>query len=304
MYGASFLCFLACLIYLFYFAGRRVCQDVGKSNCMRSLPVGVFGLLSLSLTLRALWCALRWSYWKTSSNLDPRWMMVVLELPLLFQFSAFSAITLSWINVHGVVSHRRHRVVKAVLLCFNISLFCLFGGSLIGSFVSSTAQGRADWTTNDRHQLYHKIYLVDKVVFCMLLAVFSTVFGLRLHHRLSGSAHISESIRRSARRIVMATFVCCFSFALRAVIFGSTTITYNFMELDDSYLDTYIYPLVVYTLPGCMSSGAIITIMFDTTVASPSCDVDEADDGFHDDDDGGSSRQSQYSFLECADESI
>ena len=91
----------------------------------------------------------------------------------------------------------------------------------------------------------------------------------------------------------MATLVCCFSFALRALIFGSTTVLWNFMDIDD-HLDPYIYPLAVYTLPDCLTSGAIITIMFDIDEASCDAEEDSAAAGHHD----GESTSSRSSYLE------
>jgi len=275
MYAASFASFAACLLYLLWFAGRRVLGDVRRCRCVRLLPAAVFFLLSLSLALRSCWAALRWFYWYSRDDLDCRWMMVVLELPLLLQFIAFSAITLSWVNVHSIVSRNKHSAVKLLVWVFNVALLGMLAGALVGSLVAPTAQERADWTKFDRRQPYHKIYLVMKAAFCLILAVLFTVFGLKLQVRLSGSAHISEKIQRTYRRIILATLVCCFSFAVQALIFGSTTVLYNFMDLEDSRLDAYLYPLVVYTIPGCLSSGAIITIMFDTTVDKTSSEEEE-----------------------------
>jgi len=306
MYGASFLCFVACLLYLVYFAGRRVfCVEVRRCRCCGarcSLPSSVFALLAVALALRAVWAALRWVFWNAVDGLDNRWMMVVLELPLLLQFSAFSAITLSWVNVHAIVSHSKHRATKFVLVFFTVSLFGMLAGAVIGSFTATSAQGRANWTKFDRHQLYHKIYLIMKAAFCLLLAVLFTVFGLRLRRRLAGSTHISESIRRSSQRIVSATLVCCFSFALRALIFGSTTILYNFMDLYDQSLDAYIYPLVVYTLPDCLTSGAIITIMFDTQVNEAEGNAGDTSAVSKHMYDGESNSTGHYSYMESSEE--
>ena len=135
MYAASFASFAACLLYLLWFAGRRVLGDVRRCRCGRSLPAAVCFLLSLS-PLQS------WS--------DAAVVLVLTRHLVSMDDGGPRALLLQFIVLchHSVLGQRtllrvlnKHSAVK--LLSFSMLLFKITAGALV-DLVAPTAQERSD----------------------------------------------------------------------------------------------------------------------------------------------------------------
>jgi hypothetical protein len=214
------------------------------------LPLLVSTALVISLSLRAIWCILRYTYWNRMNSLNGQVMYSLNRLPLLLQLSAFSAISLSWI-ANATTNYT----------CFRISIlsanFLLYTMSLVAVIIESV-QSSEDQTY--AHKTYHIITLFIIAGSCLCLSILFTVFGIRLRMKLYGSIHVSSKILRSFNRIFYATCLCSISFGLRAIIFGFTTVQYNLLGICEKW-NYIIYPLIVYAIPSVTTSIAILFIM-------------------------------------------
>ena len=220
---------------------------------LSSLPLTVSTALVSSISLRAVWCTLRYAYWDDMDYLDPDFMYTLNRIPLLLQLSAFSAISLSWIK-NAMSASGWYSCFRRAIIGTNFLLYAL-------SFVALMFEAfGTDISVVHHDDVYHIFTLLVIACCCLALALLFLIFGVRLRVKLYGSIHVSSRILRSFNRIFYATCLCSVSFALRAIIFIATTFLYNILGICLK-INYWVYPLVVYAVPSCVTAIAILFIM-------------------------------------------
>lgn len=213
-----------------------------------SAPLKLGCILLLSLGLRGLWSLLKYEQLSGYQYIKPSpWLLLLDRAPLLLLLSAFSKMSLYWMEVF--VPNKGY--ISQMVIYSNIFLYVATGLQVAGSFFKASII--------EPHSVFYITVLLAISVWCMILSCMFSIFGWRLRKSLLLQESFTPLKLRSAlNRILAATIICTFMFALRGVIFLSRTIAWNLEhKMDDS--NEWIYPLAVYTLPDVVGS---ISIMF------------------------------------------